>query len=279
MNVMAMNHPGAALVDYDVAIVDDHAVAIIHDHAVTSAHHRGRRPHDNVRIVHHDATCRVLDDRRRGPNHGWSTNHDVGNDRVKRRLDHAGRRRLDDRGRRNHGRRGNVRRGLHDPGRRPFHGSHDGPRRDNGRPGYGHRRCGNDGRLRSDWRRREQRLTVSLSVEVEACQTAPGLVALEDQQRLVVVIAPEVTHGVAPLVGDAEVVQLLLGSRGAEVDLDVQILERTAAGLGRIARPSTAERQDLGDVPACRAGRGRVLGAGLLRPEIRDTKQQGCCRQ
>jgi hypothetical protein len=259
MAMVNVDHPVPVVVDHPVPVVANDAVAIIDDHAVAPTHYRGRPPNDDVRIVHHDATCPVLDHRCRGPD------HHVGNDRVERRLD--------DPGRRNHHGRRNERRGLHDPGRRPFHGNHHRPRHD-GR-GPRHRRRGNHSRLDRSRRRREQRLTMSLPVEVKPRQAGPGLLALEDQQRLLVVVGLEVRHRFAPLVRDAEAGQLLVGGRGAEVELDVEIHPR----LGRVIRPGAIERQHLGHVPACRAGGCSIRGAGLLSPEIRDAKQQCCCDQ
>jgi hypothetical protein len=273
--ISVVNHdPIASMVDhYAIPIVMDHDVAIIDDHAVVAANHRRRLTDHNVGIIHHDAACRGLDDPCRSPH------HHVGHDCLHRRLEHPRRRGPDDRARRNHHGRADDRRGLDDPGRRRFHGNRHGPRHDRcGRRGN-HRRPNGHRRLDGNRRRGEQRFAVALPVEVEPCQAGPRPLAFEDQQRLVVVIAPEFAHRVAPLIGDAEAGQLLVGSRGVEMDLDVQVLRRTAAGLGPVIRPSTVERQHLGQVPVCRAGGCGVRGAGLLRPEIRDTQQQQCCDQ
>ena len=73
----------------------------------------------------------------------------------------------------------------------------------------------------SDRDRREQRLAVSVSVEVQAVETRPT--PLEDHQRSAVVPSPKFSDRLVPGVDHAEVVLSLYLGRDVEADLDLQV--------------------------------------------------------
>jgi hypothetical protein len=113
------------------------------------------------------------------------------------------------------------------------------------------------GRCR-DCDRLEQRLAMPQSFQIQPVEAVPF--PLENDQRAIVVPAPDFADLFAALVGDAELVLLLRRSRQVEADLDVQVL----LGVGRSGSclAAAANRIHFGNV-------GNVPGRGIVRSRRR----------
>jgi len=143
-----------------------------------------------------------------------------------------------------------CRRCHHDPvGRQPFH--------DPGSDGLDNRRSGDRGYRGCHGK---QRLPAAKPVQIEPHQALPSRRALEDQQRILFLMPPELPHLFTALVHHAEFVHLPLADRRVEVELQMQERQRGASRLEHVcAGPALVERCNPRHVP----GR-RVVQLGLL---------------